>query len=141
MRSKAFGFTLLELMIVVVVIAILAALAYPSYMEYLRKGRRADAFRAVGQYQLNMERWRAENPSFAACTPTPCGSGTYPATPASDYYTFTRSNEGASTYKIVAAPTSGTAQANDRCGNLTVDYDPVNNKIGKPSWANTSCNN
>jgi type IV pilus assembly protein PilE len=134
MRSKIVGFTLLELMIVVVVIAILAALAYPSYTEYLRKGRRAEAFRAVGELQLNMERWRAENPSFANCTPTPCGSGTYPTAPTSDYYTIALSGQSTTAYTITAAPKSGSAQAGDRCGNL------VANTNAKPVWATASCN-
>ena len=43
MASKAGGFTLIELMIVVAVLAILAAIAFPSYQEHVRKARRAQA--------------------------------------------------------------------------------------------------
>ena len=48
------GFTLIELMIVVAIVAVIAAIAIPTYTEQVRKGRRADAARAVGQLQLDL---------------------------------------------------------------------------------------
>jgi type IV pilus assembly protein PilE len=125
MRQK--GFTLIELMIVVAVVAILAAIAIPSYLEQTRKGRRADALRSVGDMQLALERWRAENPSYANCGGAGCGSGTYPTFPTSLYYTITVPNAGVSTYTITATP-AGTQQG-DRCGNLSATAS------SKPDWS------
>ncbi|MEJ7745666.1 MAG: type IV pilin protein [Luteimonas sp.] len=136
---KPNGFTLIELMIVVAIVAIIAAIAIPSYNESVRKGRRAEASRFVGDMQLSLERWRAENSSFANCSPTPCGSGTYPVPPdatASPFYTLAIP-PGAATgtsYTITATPRTGSAQAGDRCGVLT------QTNLGKPSWANAACN-
>src|SRR5688500_5524273 len=91
------GFTLLELMIVVAVIAVLAMIAFPSYTEQVRKGRRADAARAVGQLQLDLERWRAENPCYGQSAVAPCptftASGTYPTAPTSSFYTIAMSGQ------------------------------------------------
>jgi type IV pilus assembly protein PilE len=42
-RSRQYGFTLIEMMIVVVVIAILAAVAYPSYTDYVIRANRSAA--------------------------------------------------------------------------------------------------
>lgn len=146
---RSAGFTLLELMIVVAVIAILAMIAFPNYTEQVRKGRRADAARTVGQIQLDLERWRAECSTYAdvlACKDhdgdgtVEAGEGVYPATPSSEYYTITPSALTATTYTITAAPKSGSAQAGDRCGNLvlTVAQPPVNDS--KPTWVTASCN-
>ena len=126
------GFTLIELMIVVAIVAILAAIAIPTYQEQVRKGRRADAARAVGQLQLDMERWRGENPSYADCGGPGCGSGTYPAVPTSDFYTITMGAAAPTSYEITATPAG--VQAGDRCGELTATRDT------KPTWETAACN-
>jgi type IV pilus assembly protein PilE len=65
-RSRQFGFTLLELMIVVAIIAILAMIAVPMYTQYIRKSHRADALQRMQQIALAQERFRAENPGYTA---------------------------------------------------------------------------
>ena len=128
-RNAARGFTLLELMIVVVVIAIIAAFAIPSYIEQVHKSRRADAIRTLGQLQLSLERWRAENPCYgqsggAGCPSTWTESGTYPVTPTatdSPYYALTIPAASATPtgYVITATRRSTSGQASDRCGDYT----------------------
>lgn len=135
-RHTARGFTLIELMVVIAIIAIIAAIAIPSYIEQVRKGRRADAARAVGQLQLDLERWRAENPCYgqpsAGACPAYTSSGTYPTTPTSDYYTIAVSGQTTTDYSVTATPTG--VQANDRCGVLTAT------RSSKPAWATPACN-
>lgn len=104
------GFTLIELMVVVAVVAILAAIAYPSYAEQVRKGRRADAVSIIGDTQLRLERWRADNPSYAGVT----------APPATRFYRFEISDQAATAFTITAVPIN--AQAGDRCGNLVLSF-------------------
>lgn len=43
MRNKQFGFSLIELMIVVAVVGLLASIAWPSYQNYTRRSARVDA--------------------------------------------------------------------------------------------------
>ena len=70
MRStkKQFGFTLIELMIVVLVVAILAAIALPMYAEHVRKGKRGEAMQALGDLELRQASWRADNPTYGNTT-------------------------------------------------------------------------
>ena len=60
-RQASFGFTLIELMIVVAIIGIIAAVAYPSYQEYVRNAKRADAETALMELAHFMERYYPAN--------------------------------------------------------------------------------
>jgi type IV pilus assembly protein PilE len=87
--------------------------------------------------QLALERWRSENPSYANCSGVGCGSGTYPTVPTSLYYTIDVTGANATSYTITATPKSGSAQANDRCGNLSA----TQNLQSKPTWSgDADCN-
>lgn len=135
------GFTLIELMVVVAIVAIIAAIAIPTYTEQTRKARRAEAVRHVGALQLELERWRAENPCWNQPNVGGCSnytaSGTYP-TPASattsPHYTIAIASATPTGYSITATPTPAGAQDGDRCGVLTAS------NTGKPSWATAGCN-
>ena len=115
MRSTR-GFTLIELMIVIAVIAVLASIALPAYTEQVRKSRRSDALSNISQVALQLEKWRASNPSYSDYKVPPELSTTF-------YTVALASGATGSAYTITATPKSGSAQANDRCGKFTYAFD------------------
>ncbi|EIT69718.1 type IV pilin protein [Hydrocarboniphaga effusa] len=59
------GYTLVELAMTLLVIGLLASMAASSYRDGLIKTRRSEAQASLTQLQLQQERWRAVNPSYA----------------------------------------------------------------------------
>ena len=65
-RKRIFGFTIIELMIVLVIVAILLAIAYPSYVKYVRKSKRGEAQQLLMNWSVNQEIWRSNNTAYNA---------------------------------------------------------------------------
>jgi type IV pilus assembly protein PilE len=118
-RSRARGFTLIELMIVVAVVAIIAAIAIPSYSEHVRKSRRAQAKADLVEYAAAAERFHTVNNTYVGYT-FPNGTNTIqsPREGGTAAYTITM-DTAARTFTITAA--AGTPQAKDKCKDLSVN--------------------
>jgi len=106
------GFTLIELMIVVAIVAILAALAVPSYQRYVVRANRSDAMAVMQGFAQAMERFYAQNNTYA----TAVAGTVFPAKSPLDgaaRYTLSIEAATASTYTLRATPVAGGAQAAD----------------------------
>lgn len=115
------GFTLIELMIVVAVIAILAAIAYPSYQEYVRKARRTQAKADLVEYMQLAERFHTVNNSYVGFA-LRAEQQYSPREGGKAWYTIAINPAAtANTITLVATASAGTAQAKDKCGNLSLD--------------------
>jgi type IV pilus assembly protein PilE len=101
--SRARGFTIIELMIVIIIIALLVTLAYPSYIDYVRKAKRGEAQQLLLNWAINQEIFRSNNPEYATVVQLPA--------PAHDDYTFALSDRSATTYTLTATGTGD--QVND----------------------------
>ncbi|MFW6341850.1 MAG: type IV pilin protein [Halothiobacillaceae bacterium] len=111
------GFTLIEVMIVVVVVAILAAIAYPSYVNYVIRAERSDAREALLSIQLAQEKWRANNPEYAADLATLGRS----STSGEGYYTLAITASSATGFS--AAATRLQAGRDPDCSPMTLTVD------------------
>ena len=119
------GITLIELLIVVIIIGILAGVGIPMYQEHTRSARRAAAQADLAEIASRQEQFFLNNRTYT----TTIGSGGLNLTDSSEggYYSYSieTSSECVITqcYEAKAAAQGG--QAEDSCGDLTIDSDNV----------------
>ncbi len=114
-HARVRGFTLIELMITVAVVAILAAVALPSYQDHVRKSRRAQAKADLVEVAQLLERYHTVQNTYVGFT-LPFEQSPRDGT---SRYTISLGGESASAFTLTAAP--GDAQAEDKCGTMTLD--------------------
>lgn len=98
MMKRQYGFTLIEMMIVVAVIGILASIVIPSYQRYVREARRADAAAGILAIQQALERCRVNQVSY-----TVCKASSVTAAPSNPFATYSITNDSSVNYTVNAA--------------------------------------
>ena len=116
------GFTLIEIMIVVAVLAILVGVGWPMYERQSAEQRVADGVILISKAHTQMEKCQLNKGTYVGCDL----SG---ITSPKGYYTLSSSNVTATTYTLIATPTSETASKFDSAGvpdrikaNLTINH-------------------
>ena len=117
-RGFQSGFTLIELMVVVAVVAILVAVALPSYHESVRKGHRGQAKADLVDVAQQAERFRTVNNTYTGFSPP---SDQSPVVGTAKYDIEVEITGDGAGFTATASPVSGSSQASDRCGTLTIN--------------------
>jgi type IV pilus assembly protein PilE len=133
--KRQYGFTLIELMIVIAIIAILASIAYPAYQDQVRKSRRADCEGSLLGLANALERYYTANNRFTGTSLGTNAGDIFPAQCPIDggtaTYDLSVTAASASAYTIQAAPTG--PQTSDKCGTLTLTSTGVKGVSGATS--------
>jgi type IV pilus assembly protein PilE len=126
MGGRQSGFTLIEILIAIVLVGILSAVAIPSYASYVTRGRLTEAFTALSAMQPKAEEYWSNNRTYEHLPP--------PAPSA--YFTYTVTNDTASSYTITATGTGPTVSFA-----FTIDQNGNRATTGVPTgWTgSTSC--
>ncbi len=119
-HNKHRGFSLIELMIVVGIVALLAAVVYPSYQEQVRKARRGQAKADLSEILQDAERYYSVNNTYTQFV-IPAVKQKSPRTGTTFYNIQIAAGATGNTIAFTATPVAGGAQANDRCGILTIN--------------------
>lgn len=117
-RTKASGFSLIELLIAITLVGILTAIAVPAYQGYVLGGARASAAACLLEYAQFMERVYTINMTYAT------DNGDATALPVlqcsedlSDRYSFELDDLDSRTFTLTA--TAKGPQADDDCDSLS----------------------
>lgn len=126
--ARVRGFTLIELMVVVAIIAILAAIAVPAYSRYAYRSRRGDGQELLLRIATAQERHYATYNKYGSLSDI----GFTDTSSEKRYYTASIPASSSSAFTATATPAG--AQANDLCGNLSID------NTGKKSYSGNETN-
>ena len=133
MNPRIKGFSLIELLVVVSIIGVLASIAIPQYTEFVAKGRRALAKTTLQQQVQFMERYYTQNGRYTTDVAGTTFVTLTPSSEVTDFYTFSfvSASTNAQAFVIQAAPQG--AQANDRCGTMSISHTGIKSISGAAS--------
>ncbi|MFW1952515.1 type IV pilin protein [Acinetobacter beijerinckii] len=131
-----YGFTLIELMIIVAIIGILAAIAYPSYQEYVRKTKRTDAQAEMLIIGHTLSQYKATRGNYSTATIAGIYGGSVTPRQGTALYHLTLTTT-ASTWTLTANPNDASLGNTSQKGNGSIRL----NSEGQKCWdkGSSSC--
>lgn len=125
-RSRASGFSLIELMVTMGIVAILVAIAYPSYQNHVMRTQRSAAKACLSEHAQFMERYYTSNLTYVGAAPA---LGCTNESQLNTRYTFAVANLARNTYTVSATPI-GVQTRDGQCGTLTITQAGVRTATG-----------
>jgi len=125
-RPNQYGFSLIEMMIVVAIIGLLASIAVPGYQDYVKSGNAAEAPANLANCRVQAEQFFQDNFTYVGfvCVPSDAQN-----------FDYSVDNQSATTYTLKAA---GRAARN--MGNFEFTVNQDNAKTSKfDGTAGSSC--
>lgn len=129
-KSSEFGFTLLEVMIVVAIVAILAAIALPNYNDFLIRSRLPEAHANLSGLRIRAEQYYQDMNTFVGLPFCPI-----PAPTAN--FTYACGNLGANAYTFTAngiGTVAGFSFTIDQAGNQATTAVPAGWTANLTCW-------
>ncbi|WP_047515450.1 type IV pilin protein [Methylophilus sp. Q8] len=130
-RPNQYGFSLIEMMIVVAIIGLLASIAVPGYQDYVKSGNAAEAPANLANCRVQAEQFFQDNFTYAGfvCVPSDAKS-----------FDYSIDNQSATTYTLRA---TGRASNNMGAFEFTVNQDNAKTSkfdgtVGSSCWLTSS---
>ena len=130
--QETFGFTLIELAVVMAVAAILAAVAIPNYSEYVMRSHRSAVQSFISDVASRQSQFFLDRRNYAT-TVAALNMADPPADVTARYTVAIAVVAGPPAAFQVSATPIGT-QATDRCGLLTIDQAGNRTAVGTRCW-------
>lgn len=122
------GFTLIELLVVVAIVAILTVMAITSYEFVMVRARTSAAQGCLTESAQYMERFYTTAMTYVGAAAPGCSDDVSP------HYTIGYAvDPTASTYTLQIAPKGRQAEAESKCGTMTID------QTGRKTGATDAC--
>jgi type IV pilus assembly protein PilE len=146
-HRRPYGFTLIELMVVVTIVAILAGIAIPSYREHVKRSNRTQAKSALLENAQFMERNRTSSNKYDFD-----GAGVGITADNLPVKTVPKEGGGKTLYNIkfvdksptetafalIAEPVANGPMAGDKCGTLTLNEQGTKGLTGAANGVTTA---
>lgn len=102
-RSNQYGFSLIEMMIVVAIIGLLASIAVPGYQDYVKSGNAAEAPANLANCRVQAEQFFQDNFTYVGfvCNPTD-----------TKFFDYAVNDQTATTYTLAATGKSAQNMGN-----------------------------